>query len=145
MADLFSYSGFHCPVYQKARALAALKYLQFLFAVDLFNCFSFLLFSLVNRVCPRCSCFAVSNVLAAYLHPCAAPASSGLLLVRPVTSIQTHACTCTHAHRAKYRVGHHASLLSAVISSLSSGTHPNGLKRCNVSPSAFMPHRVHLL
>lgn len=43
-------------------------------------------FSPVNCVCPRCSCFALSHVLAAHLHPCAAPASSGLLLVRLTTS-----------------------------------------------------------
>lgn len=36
----------------------------------------------VNRLCPRRGRFALSDALAAHLHPCAAPASSGLLLVR---------------------------------------------------------------
>lgn len=68
----------------------------------------------VNGVCPRRRRFALSHVLAAHLHPCAAPASSGLLLVRlttsaahtqqtprasasPVFSLQrTRVQTCTH-------------------------------------------------
>ncbi|KAF3835307.1 hypothetical protein F7725_027865 [Dissostichus mawsoni] len=36
--------------------------------------------SVVNCMCPRCGCSALSYVLAAHLHPCSAPASSGLLL-----------------------------------------------------------------
>lgn len=72
----------------------------------------------VNGVCPRRRRFALSHVLAAHLHPCAAPASSGLLLVRlttsaahtqqtprasasPVFSLQrTRVQTCTHGTSA---------------------------------------------
>lgn len=51
---------------------------------------SLLSLSVVNCMCPRCGCSALSYVLAAHLHPRAAPASSGLLLVSLTTS-ETHA------------------------------------------------------
>lgn len=57
----------------------------------------------VNGVCPRRRRFALSHVLAAHLHPCAAPASSGLLLVRLTTRSkhhehQHHQCFLSSAH-----------------------------------------------
>lgn len=52
---------------------------------------SLLSLSVVNCMCPWCGCSALSYVLAAHLHPRAAPASSGLLLVSLTTS-ETHAC-----------------------------------------------------
>lgn len=60
-------------------------------------------FSVVNCMCPWCGCSALSNVLAAHLHPCAAPASSGLLLVRLTTS-EIHTCTHMHTHARTHTI-----------------------------------------
>lgn len=60
-------------------------------------------------MCPRCGCSAPPYVLAAHLHPRAAPASSGLLLVRLTGSEgKTH----THDHQDHHDWCLHPLLLS---------------------------------
>lgn len=70
---------------------------QLTYSVEGHFCAEFVLpsfsLSVVNCMCPWCGCFALSYVLAAHLHPCTAPASSGLLLVS-LTTPETH----THIH-----------------------------------------------